>query len=352
MSTRLDRLRSHLAEAGLDGLVVSNPANILYLCGATGTAAELLVTRDASVLLSNFVDVTENAETASGVAHRLRTDPAVDIATVIADHRLGRVGVEAHCLPHATYDRYVEAVTSAEVVPTTGMVERLRWAKADDEIERIQRGMAINDLGCQYALEHAREGITEVELAAGIECTMRKAGADRLAFLIVQFGENAAKPHHRPSARRLQHGDFILVDIGAICQGYGSDTTRTFIFGEATPRQRLVYETVREAQLAALTAVQAGVSAADVHAASADIIAAAGYAAYYGHGVGHGINEGPSLRPGSQDVLAEGNTITIEPGIYVPRWGGVRIEDTVAVTADGYRNLASFPKDLTVIPAR
>ena len=349
MRERIAQLREELRRTGLEALLVSKPANIRYLCGATGTACELLVTADDVLLLNNYVDITQNQETAPDVAQARRTDPPQDVAAAVQARQIQHIGLEAHVLPQAAYAAYVAAMPEVEVISTSGLVEQLRWVKGADEVALIQRGMAINDLGCRYVQEHARAGISEGELALGVERTMRESGAERLAFLLIQFGSNAAKPHHTFSDRALSRGDLILCDIGAVCEGYGSDTTRTFVFGAASKRQRIVYEAVRTAQLAALAAVKAGRRAADVHEASRAVIAEAGYNDYYGHGVGHGINEGPTLNPQSPQILQPGNVVTIEPGIYIPGWGGVRIEDTVVVTDDGCRNLADFPKELTVI---
>lgn len=352
MSERMDRLRDEMRCQGLPALLVTKSPNIRYLCDATGTACELLVTADEALLYSGFVDITQNAETAHGVTQLRRTHAPEDIARAAAARGINRIGVEAHVMPQATFAAYSAAMPGVEIVPTTGLIEQARWVKDEDEVALIQRGMAINDLGVQYLRDYAREGITEFALAAGVERTMREAGADRLAFLLIQFGENAAKPHHNHSQRPLRRGDFILCDIGAVCAGYGSDTTRTFVFGEATERQQEVYETVRLAQLAALDAARAGARAADVHEASRVVIAAAGFDDYYGHGVGHGINEGPSLSPQSPHILESGNVVTIEPGIYIPGWGGVRIEDTIVIRADGHSNLAGSPKDLTILSHR
>jgi Xaa-Pro aminopeptidase len=349
MTERMDHLRAELQRQGLAALLVSKPPNTRYLCGATGTACELLVTGDDALLFSGFVDITQNAETAADVTHLRRTDGLADVAAAAKERGLKCIGIEAHYLPHAAYEAYRAAMPEAELVATGGIVEQLRWVKDAREIALIRRGMEINDRGIQYVREHAREGMTEFALAAGVERTMREAGADRLAFLLIQFGENAAKPHHTHSQRALTRGDLILCDIGAVCDGYGSDTTRTFVFGEASDRQRHIYETVRIAQAAARDAVRAGVAAAEVHEASRMVIAEAGFDAYYGHGVGHGINEGPSLGPRSAQFLGAGNVVTIEPGIYIPGWGGVRIEDTVVVTADGHINLAGSPKEFTII---
>jgi Xaa-Pro aminopeptidase len=351
MTARMDQLREQFTNLGIDALLVSKFPNVRYLCGATGSACELLVTRNDAVLFSHFVDVTQNAESAHDVQHVQRVDPPTELVNAVRGRKLRRLGLEAHVLPQTTWTTYSTALADVACVPTSGVVEQLRWVKDTDELALIQRGMRINDIGMAYAQANARAGMTEAELAVGIEHSMRTAGADSLAFLIVQFGENAAKPHHRPGQRTLAPGDWILVDIGAVCDGYGSDTTRTFIFGTPSDRQRAIYETVRAAQLATLAATRAGVNGAAVHEASAAIIAEAGYAAYYGHGVGHGINEGPSAQPGATNVLQPGHVITIEPGIYIPAWGGVRIEDTVSITAHGYDNLATFPKTLTVIPS-
>ena len=258
MADRIDRLREILRREGLDGLIVSKHPNTRWLCGATGSACELLVTLNDALLLNNFVDITENAESAPGVEQVQRKEAAVDTAAEVKARGLQRVGLEAHVVPKAAWDAYAAAMPAVELVGTRGLVEELRSVKDEAEIGLIHQGMQINDLAMRYVQESAREGITERQLALGLEHEMRAAGADRLGFLLVQFGENAAKPHHTFSERALRPGDFILVDIGAMCQGYGSDTTRTFVFREPTKRQRIVYEAVREAQLAALAAVRAG----------------------------------------------------------------------------------------------
>ena len=189
MGQRMERLREELRQAGLDGIFTAKPGNIRYLCGATGTACELLATLDDALLLSNWVDITQNAETAHDVAHGRRSNPPADAANAARARKLRRIGVEANVISQAMFAAYVAAMPDVELVPVSGTIERLRWVKDEDEIELIQRGMQINEIGCQYVLDNAREGITEFELALGIEHAMRAAGADSLAFLIAQFGE-------------------------------------------------------------------------------------------------------------------------------------------------------------------
>jgi len=226
--------------------------------------------------------------------------------------------------------------------------------KDEAELRLLERAQEITDAGFDGLPGILREGVSERDAALELELAMRRAGADGLAFeTIVAFGENAAEPHHEPTARDLRRGDIVKADFGALFAGYHADMTRTLAFGEIAPELLEVYELVRAAQQAGVDAVRAGASAADVDAASRVIIADAGYGNAFSHGLGHGvgleIHEGPTVRRTSEDVLPEGTVVTIEPGVYLPGKGGVRIEDIVYVTPDGGRVLPRSSKELTVL---
>jgi Xaa-Pro aminopeptidase len=216
----------------------------------------------------------------------------------------------------------------------------------------MRRAASFGDEGLTALLGRLNEGMTETEVAAELEDTMRRAGSDGLSFpTIVAFGESAAEPHHHPNERRLKRGDLIKLDFGATCDGYHSDMTRTIAFGEPDPELAKIYEIVRSAQLAGVDAVKSGKSAGEVDEAARSIVEQGGHS--FGHGTGHGcgleVHEAPTVRRGSDDVLSDGMAITVEPGIYLPGLGGVRIEDLVIVTNDGCDILTRSPKELITV---
>jgi Xaa-Pro aminopeptidase len=231
-------------------------------------------------------------------------------------------------------------------------VDALRAVKDVGELELLRQACAIADAAMERAVDLLREGITERELALDIEALMRASGADGIAFNLIQFGVRSALPHGEPLATPLEAGQFVLIDIGPRIDLYNADLTRTVVFGRAGEEQRRVYDAVLRAQLASLEAVRPGATGEEVDAVSRRIIESAGYGEYYGHSLGHAIAGGPMLAPGHAERLQPGNVVTVEPGIYIPELGGVRIEDTVLVTDHGYERLTHYPKVLREIPAR
>ncbi|HET7869297.1 MAG TPA: M24 family metallopeptidase, partial [Actinomycetota bacterium] len=235
-----------------------------------------------------------------------------------------------------------------------GEVERQRWVKEPEELAALERAQAVTDVAFDAVVGRLRDGVSERELAFELEAEMRRAGAEGLSFdSIVAFGEDAAEPHHEPTGRTLARGDVVKMDFGGLVDGYHADMTRTVAFGEPPARLRDVHELVRTAQQAGIEAVRVGATGAEVDAAARAVIEAAGLAEHFAHGLGHGvgleIHEGPRLRRGSDDVLPAGAVVTVEPGVYLPGVGGVRIEDMVLVTGDGRRALPRASKDL--VPA-
>ena len=364
---RLDRLRDGLAEASgedrpVGALLVTTPANIRWLTGFSGSAGLLCVTAGRALLTSDGRYRTQSVEqlTASGVADDIEiTIGGVQVqrdAILALIGELGPVGLEADQVSWSAQRSWNELLGSTELVPTRGLVESLRVVKDEGEILRMERAAAIADHALASVL-HLLTGdgsTTESAFAAALDHAMRQYGAEESAFeTIVASGENSAKPHARPGARRISAGDPVVVDFGAVYDGYRSDMTRTFaVGGEPTGELARVFEVVAESQRAGVAAVRPGEESGSVDATCRKIIEGAGWLDRFEHGTGHGvgldIHEAPSVGPGSTAILAPGAVVTVEPGVYLPGTGGVRIEDTLVVTEDGSRPLTLFPKEVAL----
>jgi Xaa-Pro aminopeptidase len=270
----------------------------------------------------------------------------------LAERLPRRVAFEADALTYANYE-FLRG-DAVELVPRRGVVESLRVVKEPTELDAIRRASEVTNRAYELLAEERFAGRTEKELVWRMMQLIHECGADDVAFPVdIAAGPTAASPHAEPGDRVVQDGDLVLVDAGAKLDGYCSDCTRTFAVDEVSGSLREVYELVREAQQAGVDAVRPGRSGRDIDAAARAPIGDAGYGENFGHGLGHGVgllvHEAPALRPESQDLLAGGNVVTVEPGIYVSGVGGVRIEDLVVVTEDGCEVLTSFPKELTTV---
>jgi len=345
-----------LGQAGLDALLVTRDANQRYLEGYTGSDCYLLVSPAGRWLVADS-RYTEQAgqecRTAKVVQHRDPFPPYAEVIAALArDHGLRRVGFEKAVLTFGQYECLSKAITSPggiDFLPTEGIVERLRMVKQLPEVERIRTACAIADRALDGVLGKIREGMTELELARELEAQLGKAGADGPAFpTIAAFGARASQPHAVPSAEvRLRPGDFILLDFGALHQGYRSDTTRTFVLGKASDRQRTAYAAVLASQRKGIEAARVGASGKAPDAASRTHLVAQGFpefAAGVGHGVGLEVHELPFLSRTCELALEAGMVVTVEPGVYLPGWGGIRIEDTILVGESGPECLTRFPK--------
>ena len=367
---RLARLRAALAAVGTEGprpeaLVVTTPANIRWLTGFTGSAGVLVVTEDHALLATDGRYRTQASEQlgAAGV----EADVDLCIGGVAAQREAlaatassaGAVGLEAGDVTWSAVHTWEEVLAPRPLVATHGVVEDLRVVKDAGEVARMERAAAIADaaLGTVLPLLHGAAGgaaLTESAFAAALEHAMRTHGAEDRAFeTIVASGENSAKPHARPGQRVIRAGDPVVVDFGATFDGYRSDMTRTFCIGGApTGELATVFAVVAESQVAGVEAVAPGVATGDVDKVCRDRIAAAGWGERFEHGTGHGvgldIHEGPAVGAGSTAILQPGTVVTVEPGVYLPALGGVRIEDTLVVTGSGSRPLTRFPKEVAV----
>lgn len=354
IAARTDRLREALSDAEVDVLVVTNLANVRYLTGFTGSAARLVVTADQLTFVTDgrYGQQAESQLGSSGVRAAIEVAGAKgqQDAIVSAVNTAGaRVGLEASSVTWAAQRTYQEWFEGRELVPTTGLVEGLRLVKDPGEVARIEVACGIADAALAEVRHRLAERPTEVEFGLELDSVMRRTGAEDVSFeTIVAAGPNGAKPHHRPSDRTIDHGDLVVIDFGALVDGYHSDMTRTIMVGEWSPVQQRMFEVVRESQAAGVAAVAPGVQTSDVDAACRSVIDDAGWGEAFlhstGHGVGLDIHEAPSVAATASTELTVGQVVTVEPGVYLPEHGGVRIEDTVVVTDGGCRPLTLATK--------
>ncbi len=351
---RLARVRAALPGWGVDGLLVSDPFNRRWLSGFTGSAGWLLILPDSAWLATDFRYWEQAAAEAPAYTVHQMGEKRIISETVREVAAGRRLGVEAsHLTLQAFADlQQVEGVTWQPLKET---VEPWRAVKSAAELETIRRAAAITDAVAARIPQMVRRDMSERELAWLIERAMRDEGAQAVAFdVIAASGPNAALPHHHPGDRRLQEGDSLIIDMGAQVDGYKSDLTRTFYLagpaGGPSEQFQAVYGTTLRAQQAALAGLRPGLSGVEGDALARDVISAAGHGDHFGHGLGHGlglfIHEQPRLSPLSTNASLEaGMVVTVEPGIYLPGWGGVRIEDLVLLTADGVELLSHAPKE-------
>jgi Xaa-Pro aminopeptidase len=357
---RLARVRVGIDAAGVDALLVTALVNVRYLTGFSGSAGALLVTGRGALLVTDGRYRTQAGEqlTEAGLdgwielcvgGLQAQREALADAARSGAVRRLG---LEADHVTWGAKRRWAEDLAPAQPVPTSGVVELLRQVKDGGELVRMARAAAIADAALGEVLPLLGQRAREDEVSLALDTAMRRLGAEDRAFeTIVASGPNAAKPHARPSKRTIEEGDPVVVDFGAIFEGYRSDMTRTFcVGGDPSGTLARVFEVVAEAQAAGVAAVRAGVATGDVDKACRDVIAEAGWRDAFEHGTGHGvgldIHEAPALGPGSTAILGTDVVVTVEPGVYLAGIGGVRVEDTVVVTADGCHTLTRFPKDI------
>lgn len=351
MSSRIARLRRSLAGAKVDGLLVTQPDNIRYLCGYSGSNGLLLVGPRAAWFYTDFRYAEQVKTEVTGCRTRVLARYLIDDFPVEHAAGIRRLGVEPAHLTLANRRLLGRRLKGVRLVPLREDVTlRLRRTKDPDEIKKIRRAQALTDRVFAGILPLVKPGAREQDLAAELTYRFMRAGGESAFDPIVASGPNAAKPHAGASSRRLRKGDVITFDIGARVDGYASDMTRTVFLGRPNPDLAEVYRIVFEAQRRALAAIRPGAASARVDAAARDYIRDAGYGPYFGHGLGHGVGLAVHERPGlshiGKDVLAPGDVTTVEPGIYLPGLGGVRIEDLVHVTRTGCRNLTRSPKEL------
>ncbi|MCU1370177.1 MAG: Xaa-Pro aminopeptidase [Ilumatobacteraceae bacterium] len=352
---RTDRLRTLMADKQLPSLLVTNLTNIRYLTGFTGSAALLLVTADELLFVTDGRYGQQASEQlgAAGTTARIEVENLKQ-REIVADGFRGSgaatIALEADSVTWAAQRTYADTwFPGAELVPTTGLVAELRVVKDDGEVERLRTAAAIADAALAEVRPRLLDRPTEVEFGRELDTAMRRLGADDVSFeTIVASGPNGALPHHRPSDRTVVDGDLVVIDFGALVDGYHSDMTRTVAVGELTETQQRMYDVVLASQAAGVAAVSSGVAAKDVDTACRAVIDAADWGQAFLHGTGHGvgldIHEDPRVGQSSTATLVDRCVVTVEPGVYLPEHGGVRIEDTVVVTPDGCQPITLTPK--------
>ncbi len=352
---RRKRLAARLPDLGLDALLVTRRPNVRYLTGFTGSNGQVLLTAETTVFLTDGRYIEQARHEVPDLERTICEDGFPDaVASGCGDLDATAVGFESAGLSYQQWHDLSDRAPRLELAPVGDEVEQLRWVKDPEELAMLERAQAATDQAFEEILERLAVGVTEREISMELEQALRAAGADGIAFApIVAFGENAAEPHHDPNHRGLDEGDIVKLDFGALVGGYHADMTRTVSFGEPAAEIRRIYDVVRRAQRAGIDAVHPGASGGDVDRAARTVIEEAGYGERYTHGLGHGvgleIHEGPQLRKDGPDVLPPGAVVTVEPGIYVPGLGGVRIEDMVEVAEGGCRPLPAATKDLVVL---
>lgn len=347
---RIEAVRTRLAEEQLDALLVQSAVNRRYLSGFTGSAGALVISRKAAWILVDFRYVEQAAQQAPNFNQVQFSNLNSSLATLLSENDLRRVGFEAGHLTVKGYAQLKDDVPDVEWVATEQWIEQARGCKDESELQSMQRAIDLADDAWEYIQTLLEPGRTEREIALELEFFMRRNGAERLAFdPIVASGPNGSLPHAVPTDRALQSGDLVTLDFGCVLDGYCSDMTRTIAIGKAEPKVKELYELVLAAQMAGLAAVGPGKTGREVDAVARQVIADAGYGEYFGHGLGHGIGlevheEFPRLSPRGEVVLQPGMVCSVEPGVYLPGWGGIRIEDLVVVTENGCRVLTRSDK--------
>ncbi|MDP4096757.1 Xaa-Pro peptidase family protein [Paenibacillus sp. P96] len=352
---RVLKLRQAMEERNLHAMLVASPVNRRYLTGFTGSSGYVLITDTGSFLLTDFRYMTQASEEAKGFTVIEHAGQVMEtVKELLQSERINELGFEQDHVTFGTHGTYTEQLESVKLVPVAGIIEKLRMIKDDGEIEVMQRAADLADAAFAHVLPFIKPGVTERELDLELEFFMRKHGATSSSFdTIVASGERSAMPHGRASGKVIQKDELITFDFGALLEGYCSDLTRTVATGNLQPQLKEIYDIVLEAQLHALEHIKAGMTGREADALARDIISKYGYGDQFGHSTGHGlgmeVHESTRLSKLSDDVLQPGMVVTVEPGIYLPGLGGVRIEDDIVITADGIRVLTKSSKQFTVV---
>ncbi len=354
IKNRLQKLRAQFAARYIDGMFVSQPENRYYVSGFTGSDGYLIISADAAVLATDFRYTEQAGRQAPGYEIlRISSDLASWFPDVVSRLNIEKLGFESGFMTYALFQRLLDLVRdkkfAVRLVPVENMIESVRAVKERDEIEVISRAAAIADRALAHVLDSLKTGTTEKSVAWDLEKFMREHGSEVMPFdVIVASGPNAAMAHHQPSDRPIQAGEPVVIDLGARVEGYASDMTRTVCLGEPDAKYRQVYDIVLGAQLAAVAMIKPGMTGEQADLLARTVIQEAGYGEAFGHSLGHGVGLGthemPRVGPRSTDILADGMVFTVEPGIYLAGWGGVRIEDTVVLDDGKVKAIPRSPK--------
>ncbi|WP_430886428.1 M24 family metallopeptidase [Fusibacter sp. JL216-2] len=346
----LKRLRDAMTDRAFDAVLITKPENKRYISGFTGTSGIAVVSHENAWFITDFRYKDQAAAECKGFEIKLHT-PEKSIYDVLNELNLKSLAFEDESMTVKEFDTYRENMPNTAFTPIDQLIESLRLQKSKAEIETIKKSASIADAAFEHILTYIKPGMAEKEVALELEMFMKKQGASALSFdIIVASGWRSSLPHGRASDKIIENGDFVTMDFGCVYKGYCSDMTRTIVMGQATEKQRKVYETVLKAQEAALQYIKPGIQGKDADKIARDIITEEGFGEYFGHGLGHGVglevHEAPRLAPIGEKILEKNMVVTDEPGIYIPEFGGVRIEDLIVVTENGCERLSTSPKHL------
>lgn len=351
---KLEKLRAAFEANGIDGILISSPFNRRYISNFTGTSGVVLISSDQAQFITDFRYIEQASKQCEGFEIIKFSDTIPqEVARQVKKLGIQKLGFEEDYISFSSYKVYDKEI-EAELVPVSGVIEKLRLIKTDAEIKIIKEAADIADAAFKHILDFIRPGITELEVANELEFFMRKSGAVSSSFdTIVASGYRSALPHGVASEKVIEKGDMVTLDYGAYYKGYVSDITRTNAVGEPDSKLKAIYEIVLEAQLRGMEGIKPGMTGKQADALTRDYISEKGYGEYFGHSTGHGIglevHEGPSLSMKSELVLEPGMIVTCEPGIYIPGLGGVRIEDDVLITKDHNEALTHSAKELIIL---
>ncbi|OEH94478.1 M24 family metallopeptidase [Bacillus solimangrovi] len=351
---RLQKFRDQFATLHVDGLLITSEKNRRYMTGFTGSAGVVLISADRAAFITDFRYMEQADKQVKGfeiVQHKGTIQD--EVAKVAKDMGIEKLGFEQEHLTFAQFRTYEENISS-DLVPISGAVEKLRLIKSEDEVAIIQDAVNIADAAFEHILTFIRPGLTELEVSNELEFFMRKQGATSSSFdIIVASGHRSALPHGVASDKKIESGELVTLDFGALYKGYVSDITRTIAVGEVEPKLKEIYDVVLQAQLRGVNHTKAGMTGIEADALTRDYIKEKGYGQYFGHSTGHGIgldvHEAPSLSFKSNTVLEPGMVVTVEPGIYISGLGGVRIEDDIVITDSGNKILSKSSKELITL---
>lgn len=351
---RIRKVRKKLKDIGIDALLVTNLYNLRYLTNFTGSTGLALITADKAYFVTDFRYTEQAAEEAidfeivknEGLIYK-------EVARLVEQDQIRKLGFEETDISYAIY-KQLEELIETELVAVSGIVEKIREVKSEEEIAIIRKAVEITEKAYDYILGFVKVGVTEIEIANELDFYMRNLGATGVSFdTIVASGFRSAMPHGVASNKKIEKGDMVTIDFGCLYNGYVSDMTRTFAVGDPGEEMKKIYEIVYRANKKVTEAAKVGVTGAELDAIARDYITEQGYGEQFGHTTGHGIglevHEGPSISYRNEEPLVENNIITNEPGIYIPGLGGVRIEDDLVIKEDGNENLMKSSKELIIL---
>ncbi len=348
------RLKDVIDNHRLEGVLITSLENIRYLSGFTGTDAMVLITPTKNFFFTDFRFITQAKDEITGFIIEQYEKVLETITRSLKELKVNKIGVEGEHISFGFYRRMMEILPDMTVVPLTEELGSLRVIKEKGEMDLIREAIRISSESFSSIIKEIKQGVKEKEIKFGLECQMKKNGADHVAFdLIVASGIRSALPHGVATQKSLELGDFVIIDFGVNYQGYNSDETCTFVMGKAKPEQKKVYKIVKDAHDKAIEAIKPGKKCSEIDAVARDYIERAGYGNYFGHALGHGVgldvHEEPRISQFCNGVITEGMVFTVEPGIYIPNWGGVRIEDMILVNSTGCDTLTYISKELQEI---